>query len=298
MFYELFNIIAPVMICIAIGIAWQHTGTQYQTTFVMQAVMNIGAPCLVISAFNNNPVDLSAFSTVAWVAITLLFANGVLAYPFARLAEGDTVALAAPVMFPNWGNMGLPLCLFAFGQQGLSLGLAFFLVVLMGQMLIGFPIFMKAPGSFGSQLKSLGKQPVIYAVAFSLLKLILGFDLPTALVKTTDLLAGITIPLMLITLGVSLASFKEPRWMLSLGFSLLRIVGGVVLALLLCWAFDITGLTRKVILLQSIMPAAVFNYLLAAYFDRDPQLTAGVVVVSTALSFLAVPLLLVFLMEA
>lgn len=297
MFYELFNIIAPVMACIALGVAWQRTGAEYQTTFVMHAVMNIGAPCLVISAFNNNPVELGAFTTVSWVAIILLLLNGLLALPFARYARGDTAALAAPVMFPNWGNMGLPLCLFAFGQEGLSLGLAFFLVGLIAHMLIGFPIFMRSPEGFGSQLKGLARQPVIYAVVLSLFMLILGFELPLWIAKTTELLAGITIPLMLITLGVSLAAFTEPRWLLSLGFSLLRIAGGLALALLVCRVLDITGLARRVILLQSIMPAAVFNYLLAAYFDRDPKLTAGVVVVSTMLSFLAVPLLLMYLME-
>ena len=44
--------------------------------------------------------------------------------------------------------------------------------------------------------------------------------------------------------------------------------------------------------LQSSMPVAVFNYLLAQRYDREPSEVAGLVVVSTLMSFMLTPLLL------
>ena len=42
------------------------------------------------------------------------------------------------------------------------------------------------------------------------------------------------------------------------------------------------------------MPTAVFNFLLAARYDRHPKDVAGAILVSTVLSFLTLPALLLF----
>ncbi|MFQ3200643.1 MAG: putative permease [Zhongshania sp.] len=52
------------------------------------------------------------------------------------------------------------------------------------------------------------------------------------------------------------------------------------------------GLERKVVLLQAASPVAVFNYLLAMQDKREPDVVAGVVVSSTLISFISIPILL------
>jgi predicted permease len=49
---------------------------------------------------------------------------------------------------------------------------------------------------------------------------------------------------------------------------------------------------RGVLIIQSAMPAAVLNYLFAARYNNDPQEVAGVVVISTLMSVVALPLFL------
>ena len=44
------------------------------------------------------------------------------------------------------------------------------------------------------------------------------------------------------------------------------------------------------------MPAAAFNYLFAQRYRRAPEEVAGLVVISTALSFLTLPMLLWFVL--
>ena len=76
-------------------------------------------------------------------------------------------------------------------------------------------------------------------------------------------------------LGVSLATLKIGTWRRSLGFSIARIFGGLVLGWLSCWLLSVEGVSRSVVLLQSAMPVAVFNYLLALRYDRNPQANAA-----------------------
>ena len=47
----------------------------------------------------------------------------------------------APVMFPNAGNMGLPVCLFAFGEEGLALAICFYAVATFIQFSVGMSIW-------------------------------------------------------------------------------------------------------------------------------------------------------------
>jgi hypothetical protein len=63
-------------------------------------------------------------------------------------------------------------------------------------------------------------------------------------------------------------------------------------------AFGLTGVERGVVLVQSAMPVAVFNYLLAARYDRHPEDIAGAIVISTLVAFAALPALLLFALPA
>ena len=52
------------------------------------------------------------------------------------------------------------------------------------------------------------------------------------------------------------------------------------------------GVERGVLIIESAMPVAVFNYLFAQRFNRSPEEVAGMVVISTTISFASLPLLL------
>ena len=187
--------------------------------------------------------------------------------------------------------MGLPLCLFAFGQTGLALGLTVFLVIFTLQMSLG--ILLTAGRGDPRELL---KQPVLWATVIAVTLVATGESLPEWLDNTTSILGGATIPLMLITLGVSLAQLKVAEWKHSLLFSLIRVLGGFGLAVLVADLFGLQGVDRGVLILQSSMPVAVFNYLLALRYQREPGEVAGMVVLSTLLAFALLPFIVSFVL--
>jgi predicted permease len=63
-----------------------------------------------------------------------------------------------------------------------------------------------------------------------------------------------------------------------------------------CEIMGLTGVSRAVVLLQSAMPIAVFNYLLALRYNRQPEEVAAMVLVSTLIAFAGLPFLLVMLL--
>ena len=289
MFYQLFAIIAPILICAGLGYGWARKGIDYPVEFVTRLVMNIGAPCLILSSFSKAEVDIGGMAEVSAAAMLIfliMMALGSLLIRFMRL---DISTFLPSLLFPNIGNMGLPVCLFAFGETGLALGLTIFLLIFALQMSLGI-MLVAGRGNFGGLLK----QPVLWATVIALVMVATDQSLPAWLDNTTGILGGATIPLMLITLGVSLAQLKVAEWKHSLLFSLVRVLGGFGLAILVADWFSLEGDARGVLILQSSMPVAVFNYLLALRYQREPGEVAGMVVLSTLLAFALLPLFVIF----
>jgi len=287
----LFSIIAPVFICAGIGFAWEKFGPRYDVELVTNLVTTIGAPCLVFHTLANLEVDGSAFVTIVGAAVTALAVFAVLGALILKLARLPQRSFLPALMFPNVGNVGVPLNYLAFGDLGLALAIGVFTVYVVGQFTVGVAI---ASGTVS--LKALARLPLLYALAAALVFMITGTAPPKWIDGTTELLGGLTIPLMLITLGISLARLKVASVPRSLGLSMLRLVMGFAVGVGLTWALGLEGVARGVFIVEMSMPVAVFNYLFAQRYKTAPEEVAGMVLMSTALSFASLPLLLWFVL--
>ncbi|MGB0630505.1 MAG: AEC family transporter, partial [Alphaproteobacteria bacterium] len=119
-----------------------------------------------------------------------------------------------------------------------------------------------------------------------------GTSLPEWIFNTTDLLGGMVIPAQLVALGVSLLHLKTGGVARSAFLGMFRIAMGVAVGFAIAGAFGLEGAARAIVIIQSAMPVAVSSYLFAQQYNRKPEEVAGMVVVSTAVSFVTLPLLL------
>jgi predicted permease len=294
MMIEIATVLLPVLVCALIGACWAYTRTHYDAEFISRLVLNIGAPCLMLSVLSQVEIDARVFgqTAIACVLVTLLMVIPGILLP---KALGDDVRTYLPsFLFPNVGNMGLPVCMLAFGEQGLALALAFFMMLSVAHFPVGI---LLAGGRQAGGLMGIARMPIMYAIAASVVLILTGWRLPVSVNNTVELIGGMTIPLMLITLGVSLYSLKVTGWSKALLYSLVRIIGGLCAGLLVVELLALDGIARGVVLIQSSMPVAVFNYLFAVRYKREPDAVAGLVVTSTFLSFGFLPILLMFLIS-
>ena len=97
---------------------------------------------------------------------------------------------------------------------------------------------------------------------------------------------------MLFTLGVSLAKLRPVSLARSTALSLLRLGMGFGVGVGLSEVMGLTGIERGVVILQCSMPVAVFCYLFAQLYNREPEEVAGVVISSSFLAAIALPALL------
>jgi predicted permease len=191
------------------------------------------------------------------------------------------------LVHPNTGNVGLPLCLFAFGEEGLALAIAYYVVNSLSQYVVTPCI-----ASGGLSIHRLVRSPIIYAVGASLAFLLTDTTAPKWLNNATGLLGGMTIPLLLVTLGYSLARLKVDNLKISIGLSALRLAMGFGVGVAIAAVLGLEGAARGVAILQASMPVAILNYLFANQYNAEPEGVASFVVVSTIMSFVTLPLLL------
>lgn len=287
MFLVIFSILMPIFVCVGIGYGWSKSGKDFDTSLVTAIVTYFATPCLVFYALAKVELAPSYLWNMGLAALVAILAFALIGGAVLAIFKLPQRAFLQALTWPNVGNIGLPLCMLAFGEEGLALAVAFFTVYVVVQMTLGVAF---VSGSFS--LKSLLKMPIIPATALAAVFLLSDLTVPDWLFNTTKLIGDLTVPLMLFTLGVSLASLKIGRLKVAFGLSALRLVMGFCVGLAIVWGLDLSGPAAGVIILQCAMPAAVFCYLFAQLYDQRPEEVAGLVIVSTFMGFVSLPALL------
>ncbi|TPV61800.1 AEC family transporter [Aestuariibacter sp. GS-14] len=294
MITELLSVIAPIFVCIGIGIFWGRSSHAYPADFITRMVMNIGAPCLVVSVLGKADIELQLLQKVSLAAFTVFTFSAIVISVILYYSRQTIRQILPPLLFGNNGNMGLPLALFAFGQSGLALALGYFWTLAMLNFTLGIAMLTWG-GNLLKSLLNMFKQPLVYSSVVVLMLFATDSTLPLGLQNTVDLLAGMTIPLMLITLGVSLTQLSIADVKGSFFLGLLRLTVGFTIGYLTAKALDLEGILKGVVILQASMPAAVSNYLLALKYTEKPEKVAGIVVLSTIMSLATLPILISFI---
>lgn len=284
-------IVAPVFVVAAVGYGWARAGMPFDTEFTTSLVSNLAFPCLIIATLAKLELDREAFSQMAWAGALTVLATGAIVAAILKLFRQSQPVYWPSMVFGNVGNMGLPLCLFAFGEEGLALAIVFFTVFVGIQFTLGISV---AAGQVSA--RTLVRTPLAWACLAGIAIQLTGIRFPDWIGNTIGLVGDIAIPMMLLTLGVALAKFKVASLRRSALMSLGRLGIGLAVGIGIAELLGLEGTARGVLILQSTMPVAVLNYLFAARYDRTPEEIAGLVLVSTAISFVTLPALLLLVL--
>ena len=128
MIYQLFSVIAPVLVCAVIGYVWKRQGRPYDTSLVTSLVTNIGTPCLVFFTLIDTRIEVDAFLEMGAATFVTMVVFYAIYFLFLKGMKLSQKAFLSALAYGNVGNMGLPLCLLAFGETGLALAIAYFTV--------------------------------------------------------------------------------------------------------------------------------------------------------------------------
>ena len=191
------------------------------------------------------------------------------------------------MILPNTGNMGIPICLFAYGNDGLGIASAIASVIILLHFTLGILLAKKS-----LSLKILITNMPIYGILAAIVVLYYNIDVPGYIENTTFLLTYSTIFLVLMSLGIALTKLKIISWMKSVTLSSVRVILGPIIGLIFIKLFNLKGYAAGVLFIQASMPSAILTYLVGSMYSekRVVDNIASVIVISTIMSFISIPI--------
>ncbi len=293
-YLKLFEVLFPVFFMVGIGYFIGKKNPKLDTSFITNFAANIGSPAMVFYAITTTGVTFSMFIEYFWYSLIAIFAFALVGVLFLIFLKKDVIRELPPFVLPNVGNMGLPICLFAYGNLGLGIAATISSLVIFFHFTVN--VFL---ASKKFNFKLLLQSPPVYAIIISIIFIYFEIETPLFLVNTTMITAYTAIFLILMSLGIALTRLKVFSFKSAFISSLCRVFIGPLIGLAIIKTFNLSGFAAGVFLIQCAMPSAVLTYLIGSMYSpkKIVDSIASMIVVSTLMSFITLPIVVFFALK-
>ncbi|MCL6444994.1 MAG: AEC family transporter [Alicyclobacillus sp.] len=290
----LWTITVPIVVICMAG-AWVARSHSLHVKTLSTVSLYVFSPALVLSTLpesslgGGHAAKITAFTAIFTAACWLL---AMACSRWFRLEPCVSRGLTLTTVFSNSNNYGLPVLLLAFGSNGFALGTLYVIGQIILVNVLGTYIASSGHGA-SAGLRTIIRSPLLYACAAGILLAMVHVSLPGGLGVAAKLL-GQAYTMVLLILGIQLgrtswSGIRRKDVWLGVG---LRVFATPLIAKLVIWLLGIHGLLAAVLFVEASMPAAVNTVTLANMYDVDEQWVSVVVAITTALSFLYLPLII------
>jgi predicted permease len=288
LYLKLIDVIVPVFALIGVGFYLGKKNPTYDTKFITNFAAKFGSPALAFYAITSTGISFNLFINYFFYTLVAVIGFSIIGLIILSVQKRDFISELPPLILPNCGNMGLPICLFAYGKLGLGIASAISAVIIISHFTFGIFLASKKI-SYKVLLESTPVYAVLIAVAF----LHYNVQPPKFIENTAFLLAYSTIALILMSLGIALTKLKVFTLKNALISTFARLILGPLVGLGIIYFFDLKGVPAGVFLIQCSMPSAILTYLVGTMYSSKKVVNsiASTIVVSTVVSFLTVPII-------
>ena len=274
-----------------------------KTTFLSRFAFYVLMPVMLFSnisktSFNGN-FDFKFIIKYEFVTILIIFLFVCLGLSLKKSLPRSTI-IGLNAAYPNYGYIGIPMCIFAFGiEASLPLGLILLAdtIVLLSFTSL-FISLSERTSTYSEIVKNLIKrivsQPLLIAVCLGMFFSLLNIKPINTLDKFIDMIASAAAPVALIALGASIKfNFQKNEnlelVMISLGKLIIHPF--LLILIFLIWPSE-KNIWIQTAILCSCLPIAANVFVLAQYYGHFQKQSANAIVLSTVISTFTVPITL------
>ena len=238
-------------------------------------------------------------------AVVATFAVGMLMTRL--LSRGGLAAMSLQAIAASWGNvgyMGVPLCIAAFGDQGLPPAMLTVIVTAIVSMVFGVMLIELEVAAGHGPLRTflraafnVARNPLPLSIALGMVFSASGLPMPVPVEKWIDLLGAAAAPCALFAIGLFLSDKSVKSGLVEAGvMTIVKLLLQPLLAFLILPFFvDLNSVAGKVAMLMAALPTAANAFVLARQFDISVEQNTATVLLSTGFSVVTVSALLVWL---
>jgi len=279
---KLIDVLFPVFLIIGIGYWYGKKDPKFDTKFITAFAGNFGLPAIIFYSLTSTNISIELFLRFSYYITLYVIIFAIIGLIILKILNKDIYRLLPPLFLPNTGNMGMPLCLFAYGKMGLAIATAATAMILVFHFTVNILLASKK-----ISIKPLLTCIPVYALLVSLLFVYYEIPSPKFLENATFLIGYSTIFLVLMSLGVALSKLKVFSLKETLIYSLIRVVLGPIVGFGFVKFFNLSGVEAGVMFIQASMPSAILTYLVSKMYSpkKISDSIASTVALSTFLSF-------------
>ncbi|NGZ65724.1 AEC family transporter [Vibrio aestuarianus subsp. cardii] len=285
MFEQVVNILFPVIALVGVGFMigrWQKPDFRPINRINMDAFV----PALVFSSLATMPLDTQQLPLIVASLVAVLI-PALLMIPICLMMKINYKAWAPLHMFRNSGNLAIPLFTYTFGESALGSAVLLFVVSACLHISLGLALLSK-----GNPFKQIISTPLFIAAAIAMILNVLGITVWKPLYEATSLLGQAAVPVMLISLGSQMINLKLSGFKVGVISSLLSLATGAVSFLLIYYFIPLPTMQLQMMVLFTMLPPAVMNYLFAERFNIEPTNVASMVLFGNFFCLITLPILL------
>ena len=280
------EILAPVFAIVLVGYVYARIN-QPNMQVANRMNMQLLVPALIFSVMADQGFEIAQYVGLGAAAAGVVLISGCVGYCLAKVLGFRWRTLVPPMMFVNWGNLGIPLLLFTFGGDALNAAIVLFIVGNILHFTVGVTLMS---GRF--RALDFVKTPVIIAVILGCFISLTDTSVPAWVVKPLSMIGQAAIPMMLLALGVRLHQVCWNDLSMSFVVAIACPLVGVLAAWFLGYALELNSLQAKQLLIFGALPPAVMNFMFAEQYNLEPEKMASIVMIS---NLAAVPVYFVLL---
>ncbi|MBY8229837.1 AEC family transporter [Vibrio fluvialis] len=287
MFEQVVSILFPVMALVCVGYA---IGRWLKPDFrpINRINMDTFLPALVFSSLATMPLDTAQLPLI-YASLIAVLIPGILMIPICKLGGWNFKAWAPLHMFRNSGNLAIPLFTYTFGETALSSAVLLFVVSACLHISLGLALLSK-----GGSFRQIFTAPVFIATVVAMLFNLSGTPVWKPLYEATALLGQAAVPVMLLSLGSQMTNMRLAGLRVGLISTAQSLTTGAVAFALIYFFIPLPTMQLQMMVLFSMLPPAVMNYLFAERFHIEPTNVASMVLFGNFLCLFTLPLLLIF----
>ncbi|AIQ60856.1 AEC family transporter [Paenibacillus borealis] len=298
---EFVLIILPVFLIMGAGFLGQKL-LKLEIRSISTMALYLMMPFLTFNTFYTNEINID-YAYMFLFNILLILVLVIVTVVVGKAIKADKSSMSAMLLgtaFPNMGNYGAPVILFAFGATAFNY--AVITMVIQTLLINTIGIFIAAygseqPTSVKQALLSVVKMPVLYGVLLGVVFQVMPITLPGAIMDGIELIGSASIPTITLLLGMQLAQMKAQQFEFKYvsSITLIRMVVSPLVMAVLVSLMPVSPMIRNVFILLAAMPIAANTTLLALQFNTRPNLVSYITLVTTLVSLLTVPITLYLL---
>ncbi len=158
--------VIPVLVSAGLGFFWVRSGRPFVNAMFTPLVVDIGTPCLIFATFAKTSIPPANFAAIALASVVAIGCFALVAAVVLPLAGLRLRTFLPSLSFPNNGNLGLPLAAYAFGEEGLGYAIVFYAICMIGQFHRGSRRSCRRLGELARSIRA--------AAAVDILRVLLG----------------------------------------------------------------------------------------------------------------------------